>query len=202
MFVEDCLPDTDEARNLATSLQSKTVVTLMLSNEKKPGIMTVDSLTLLQAISTSIFPDSTKFFPEGTAYDHSAVIPNSLSFILDKPTVALRSSIEFMQRWHATSVAGHPDCIALIDTGEITLKYGKKQTHLTGGPMEHTTAAHNRLLPGKLYITKDSADACDHTLAKFVDRGVIKNATKGAVTLCEVVFDDPRMIADSALGSL
>jgi len=146
---------------------------------------------VLQAVSNSVFPDSSKPFPEGTQYRPPGATDH-LYYVLSKPTAALRATIEFMQKWHETAALGYPDCVALIDGGQVDSK-------VSGPPIRRLNAIKDRRDAGKIYITKATADLCDQTVAKFAHRGFVSEPRQSKFVLYEAIFDDPRTVEDSAL---
>lgn len=76
-------------------------------------------LEKLLEISRGKFPQSDKKYPSGSYYKAEG---DAVYFILEKPTVALRAAIEFMQAWFNAKVADLdrcPDCRIIIDRGDI-----------------------------------------------------------------------------------
>ena len=61
-----------------------------------PNIRTLGIKKLLN-ISTERFPYGDTKYPEGSFYKEEG---DAVYFIIEKPTVAIRSSIEFMKEWY------------------------------------------------------------------------------------------------------
>ena len=101
-FVSNAFPGPAALR--APFWGNKIAVKIVLASRKRPRTES-DALAMLQSVSSTVFPDADKPFPEGTYYRPQNATDH-LYYVLSRPTAALRAAIEFMQKWHATSALG------------------------------------------------------------------------------------------------
>ena len=76
-------------------------------------------LKKLLTISQAVFPQGETPLPHGSFYKSEG---DAVYFILDKPSVALRASIEFMREWFSATLPSDercPDCRVILDRGNI-----------------------------------------------------------------------------------
>ena len=93
--------------------------TVSAANQLKNPAIRKQLLEKLIEISKSKFPQSDQKYPAGSYYKAEG---DAVYFILDKPTVALRAAIEFMQGWFNVRLPDLdrcPDCRIIIDRGDI-----------------------------------------------------------------------------------
>ena len=102
---------------------------------------------------TVIFPDGEETFPKGSLI----AADDAVYFALKKPSVALRSSIEFMQRWHERVLQGSPDCRTIIDNARIPLAGAPVLKDIAEGAILHLPAP-------ALYVSEAIIDSSDRTM--------------------------------------
>lgn len=154
-------------------------------------------LLRLLEVAAPRFPQSERRYPDGTHYKADG---DALYFVLEKPTVALRAAIEFMQDWHSeTREAGYPDIRVFIDYGEVQdIPISTGDVELVGRPFERISIVEKGLPAGKLYVTHSFVRAADPTLAKYSFLQEY-SSDSGPIRLFAVDFLDPRTTADSSL---
>lgn len=124
-------------------------------------------LEKLIEISKSRFPQSDQKFPAGSFYKAEG---DAAYFILDKPTVALRATIEFMQSWfnvRLPDLEKCPDCRIMIDRGDIQTVDTPAGDDFVSAAFENIAVAEKGLQGGGIYASSDVVENCDRTLARF-----------------------------------
>jgi len=196
--VEICKPATKESESY---LHVKRFVRAWLSQdlEKAPRnpavIMRIDwgpslrsaqeTKQAVQRVAAIIFPDGDQQFPQGSRLNGI----DAEIFALRKPSVAIRSSIEFMQAWHANVQNGFPDCRIAIGDGHVEDASKWRLQDI----VENTIA---QLPVGFLYVSEAVVDASDRTMATF-SKVTHKGESGGQLFRAE--FEDPRTVRDSSL---
>jgi len=154
----------------------------------------------LKKIAEENFPFSQKKYPEGSFYK---VEGDAVYFILEKPTVAIRSSIEFMKAWYYYGLKEEfPECKILIHRGKIDKIDVPEGTDFVGEVFEHISVIEKTLDEGKIYVTQGVKENADATISKFVSYGVRKVSTNENINLFYVAFSDPRTFENDALAHL
>ncbi len=164
---------------------------------KNPGIRT-QLLEQLLKTTRSAFPQSSESYPTGSYYRAEG---DAVYFILTKPTVALRASIEFMQSWFnvtVTDLERCPDCRIMIDRGEIQAVETPGGKDFVGTPFENIAVGEKKLQGGRIYLTQDVISHCDKTMTRFVHYATIATLTE-KVPVYYAEFLDPRTTNESAL---
>jgi hypothetical protein len=164
--------------------------------ERKDPSIRKRALNKLIEISQRAFPYSDKEYPNGSFYkaDGDAVI-----YILEKPSVALRSAIEFMQLWFHKGMPDYPDCRVFLDHGHVELVEVPGKTELTGKVFENISLFEKGQDSGQIFLTKNLLDELDITMAKFRHLTDIEPRTGERLSVFRVDFDDPRTFEDSSL---
>jgi Putative serine esterase (DUF676) len=132
------------------------------------------------------FPDGEVDFPAGSLVKSAEAV----YFAIKKPSVALRSAIEFMQRWHVRVLQGSPDCRIIIDNGNIPESGSPLLKDIAGSALSHLPA------PG-LYVSEAVIDSTDRTMASFSKVSLPKRTE--SVNVFRTEFEDPRTVRDSGL---
>jgi hypothetical protein len=173
------------SNDFAKQIHSRVVVRIDLG----PDVVLSDYLkTAAIEEGSATFPDGSLDFPAGSLVQSTDSI---LYFAIKKPSVALRSSIEFMQRWHVRVLGGSPDCRVTIDEGHVP-ESGSSPVLRTIDP---TTLPH--LPPSALYVSEAIVDSADRTMATFSRISLAKRVKHSCVFRAE--FEDPRTVRDSSL---
>jgi len=153
----------------------------------------------LKKIAEENFPSSKKKYPEGSFYK---VEGDAVYFILEKPTVAIRSSIEFMKAWYYYGLKEKfPECKILIHRGKIDKIDVPEGIDFVGEVFEHISVIEKTLDEGKIYVTQGVKENADATISKFVSYGVRKVTNKN-INLFYIAFSDPRTFENDALAHL
>lgn len=119
-------------------------------------------LTALQTTSRYCFPLNSYYRSEGDA----------VYFIVDKSTVAIRSSIELMKSWFYNGVKNDlPECRILIHRGALRKA---PDNELTGEVFDDISIIEKKLEEGKIFVTDDVRKAADATITKYVNYKNIK----------------------------
>jgi hypothetical protein len=160
----------------------------------QPEIRTDLLRTLLQ-ISIARFPGGDQPYPDGTFYKADG---DAVYFIIRKTSVALRASIEFMQDWYHY-ITTLPECRVMLDVCTVATVDAPGKHELVGTAFENISAFEKGLEPGKIFLTKEAVNACDHTMAKFVYYRDVNIPDLRTISLHYAEFLDPRTVADSEL---
>jgi hypothetical protein len=154
----------------------------------------------LKMVALSKFPYSEKKYPEGSFYK---VEGDAVYFIIDRPTVAIRSAIEFMKEWYYQGIKHQfPESKIIIHRGiidEISVPEGKD---FVGKVFEDVDSIEKTLAEGKIYVTDDVKRNSDMTISKFVNYGN-RNVAEGRILqIYYIAFCDPRTFENDALAHL
>jgi len=180
-------------------MDKKNVIKIDLCNSKvffrerqedEPDIR-VRVLTFLQTTSKYCFPENSYYRSEGDA----------VYFIVDKSTVAIRSSIEFMKSWFYNGVKNNlPECRILIHRGTIRKA---PENELTGEVFEDISVIESNLEEGKIFLSEEVRRTSDATITKYVYYKNIKfKDLKESIRVHYLAFDDPRTFEDDSLAHL
>lgn len=156
-------------------------------------------LDKLLEISKSKFPQSGDRYPIGSYYKAEG---DAVYFILDKPTVALRAAIEFMQSWFNVRLPDLdrcPDCRIMIDRGDIQTVETPAGDDFVGAAFENIAVAEKGLQGGRVFASRDVVENCDKTLARFVFYSSVQPRPSEKIDIYGVEFLDPRTTGDSSL---
>jgi len=165
-----------------------------LHETKDPKIRT-DTLKRLIEVAQPCFPESTKSYPEGSFYKADG---DALYYLLDKPTVALRGAIEFMQLWFH-EVPSLPDCRVFLDRSTIDTLEVAGRIELTGPAFENISVVEKGRQEGQIYLTNNLLESIDTTMARFVFLENVSPRQGSKLELYSAAFDDPRTVGDTSL---
>jgi hypothetical protein len=155
-----------------------------------------DALNQLLSVSSGCFPRGEDTYPEGTFYQAEG---DSVYYVLDKPSVALRGAIEFMQSWYYHGLSEYPECRVVIDRGYVEEVAVPGKKNLTGKPLENISVIEKELGDGKVYLTNEVLANCDQTMAKFSFFNSFTPREGDTLKVYWADFADPRTIADTGL---
>lgn len=185
-------------------LKTQTVVKIDLCKSKlfnqareaaTPDIRKI-ALRKLLDISTARFPRSDEKYPNGSFYKADG---DAVFFILDKPTVAIRSAIEFMKQWYHDGLKQEfPESRVLIHRGEIDSTTAPGGTEIVGKVFEDIAVIEKTLDDGKIFVSEDVKKNSDITITKFVHFGTRKDAQNRSLSIFYLAFSDPRTFQDDA----
>jgi hypothetical protein len=156
-------------------------------------------LEKLLEISKSNFPYSDDKYPDGSYYKAEG---DAVYFILEKPTVALRAAIEFMQSWFNTKIPNLercPDCRIMIDRGDIQTVETPGGDDFVSPAFENIAVAEKGLQGGRIYVSETVMGNCDRTLARFAFYSTVQPRPTEKIVIYSVEFLDPRTTDDSSL---
>jgi hypothetical protein len=153
------------------------------------------ALRKLEGIGKDTFPAADEAFPKGTVYKAEG---DAIYYVLDHPTVALRSAIEFMQSWYQEAVPSYPDCRVVMDRGNIEQVTVAGKLDLVGKPFENISVFEKDVDEGRICLTKAVADKCDQTIANFVFYSQYAPRPGDSIDVFFANFSDPRTVADSS----
>lgn len=145
-----------------------------------------------------IFPDSDKPYPEGSVYSAQG---DSLYIILDRPTVAVLSTIEFMKGWYG-KLPALPDCRAVLDYGKIHETRQIKRLELLGEPFENISKIEKYFKDGQIGVTSKIIEESDLTLVQYIRPVRINISAKRSIETYLASYDDPRLIYYSNLARI
>ncbi len=141
------------------------------------------------------YPYGEDNYPKGSIYSAQG---DCIHVILEKPTVALRATIEFMKEWCGL-VPSLPDCRAVMDVGEISEQFILDRLELVGEPFEVVSKIEKGFGPGTIGVTSRILQRTDPTLVQFLRRGTIAISDKRKEQIFEASYANPRLVEDSAL---
>ncbi len=154
------------------------------------------ALAKLLDVTKRRFPYADEPFPRGSFYKADG---DAIYYILERPSVALRASIEFMQDWYYVGLREYPDCRVFIDQGFLQTVDVPGKTELVGKPFENISVFEKGIDEGRIYLTKNVAEQCDQTIANFVLYNEYTPRPSDTIALYFANFLDPRTVADSSL---
>jgi hypothetical protein len=166
------------------------------AHEKQEPAIRAHTLKKLLEVSRRFFPAAESPYPAGSFYKADG---DAVTYILESPSVALRSSIEFMQTWYHEAAAALPECRVFLDYGSLDRIVVPGKDELTGKPFENISVFEKGLNPGHIYLTRDVIDAADKTMAKFVFQTQSSPRPGDTLRIFRVDFLDPRTVRDSGL---
>jgi hypothetical protein len=154
----------------------------------------------LKEIALEQFPYSEKKYPEGSFYKTEG---DAVYFILEKPTVAIRSAIEFMKEWFYRGIKqSFPESKIIIHRGRIDTISVPEGKDFVGKVFEDISVVEKTLDEGNIYVTEHVRKNADLTISKFVNYGRRKVSTNESITIYCVAFCDPRTFENDALAHL
>jgi len=190
-------------------MKSETIIKIDLCKSKifsqkkedeQPNIRKIALEKLLEA-SSKCFPYSNEKYPKGSYYKADG---DAVFYILEKPTVAIRASIEFMKKWYYEGVGkDFPECRIIIHRGNIdTTESVPEGIELVGKVFEEIAILEKKIDDGKIFISEDAQKKSDLTITKFVDYGRLSTYGGKKVKLYYLAFDDPRTFQDDSLAHM
>lgn len=162
---------------------------------RNPSIRT-EALNRMIQVSKASFPRADTPYPSGSFYKADG---DALYYIVEKPSVALRGAIEFMQAWYYEGIPEYPECRVYLDRGYVEAIAAPGRTELTGKPFENISVFEKGLDEGKIYLTRDVVESVDQTMAKFRFYRSIVLREGESLGIYVVDFLDPRTVSDSSL---
>ncbi|NQS88601.1 hypothetical protein HQ584_02265, partial [Patescibacteria group bacterium] len=190
-------------------MKSETIIKIDLCKSKifsqkkedeQPNIRKIALEKLLDA-SSEFFPYSNEKYPNGSYYKADG---DAVFYILEKPTVAIRASIEFMKKWYYEGLGkDFPECRIIIHRGNIdTTDSVPEGIELVGKVFEEISVLEKKVDDGKIFVSEDVRKKSDLTITKFVDYGRLSASGNKKVKLYYLAFDDPRTFKDDSLAHL
>ncbi|MCL4309262.1 MAG: hypothetical protein M0Z32_02655 [Actinomycetota bacterium] len=153
-----------------------------------------ETLKSLLSVSQQTFPQASEPYPAGSYYKAEG---DAVYYVLEKPTVALRASIEFMQKWF-NQLPNFPECRVILERGDIQEVKVPSKMELTGKPFENIAVIEKNLGDGKIFLTDSVFKNVDQTVSKFSFL-FPKKIHAETIRIYWVDFLDPRTVADSSL---
>jgi hypothetical protein len=150
----------------------------------------VEVLEKLTKHAVDHFPYASNRFPQGSLYNPAG---DAIYIILDRPTVALKKTIEFMKSW-SSEVPTYPDCRAVIDYNEITEVKVANSLDLVGEIFEDINEIEKLYGAGEIGVTDRIVRYSDTTIVGFIKpvESKIKDIRK--VKSWSVNYDNPRTL--------
>ena len=155
-----------------------------------------DALKRLLTASQASFPNATAAYPSGSFHKAEG---DAVYYVLEKPSVALRGAIEFMQLWFNETYVDLPDCRVFLDRSSIDVLEVVGRTELTGRAFENISLIEKGRPEGRIYVSRGVVDAVDSTMARFGFIETLEVRTGESLGLFCVDFDDPRTVRDTSL---
>jgi hypothetical protein len=166
------------------------------AREKQEPDIRTRALNKLLDVAKRSFPQADSSYPPGSFYKADG---DAVTYILESPSVALRSAIEFMQAWYQEGLPTLPECRVFLDYGALDRVAVPSKVELTGKPFENISVFEKGLNEGHIYLTREVIDACDKTMAKFVFQTQSSPRAGETLQVYRVDFLDPRTVNDSGL---
>ena len=129
---------------------------------KDPSVR-ADCLKRLLDVSQRCFPQATEQYPAGSFYKADG---DAVYYLLEKPSVALRGAIEFMQLWYHET-PDLPDCRAFLDRSGIDEIGVAGRSELTGRAFENIAVVEKGRQEGRIYTSDDVMSVVDATMVRF-----------------------------------
>lgn len=154
-----------------------------------------DTLHKLIEVVKDLYPASDEQFPKGSLYASQG---DCVYLILEKPTVALRATVDFMKAW-STIVSELPDCRAVIDYGDVKETYVNKRLELISEAFENINAIEKYFRAGEIAVTAQVFKRVDSTLVQFVKARDVEVTNKRQIQVAVANHENPRLMTDSSL---
>ncbi len=146
-------------------------------------------------IAKENYPKTEKIYPDGTIYSAQG---DCLNLILDRPNVALRSTVNFMKAWYA-HLGTYPDCRAIITKADVVENNSIGKMELLSRGFEEISKIEKHADAGEILIT----DPIRHVAEKgtFTYTGPIPHRISSSHTInsYKVNYLNPRTASDSSL---
>lgn len=153
-------------------------------------------LSRLSECVNIFYPYSDTSFPDGSFYSAQG---DCIYLVLEKSTVALRSTIEFMKEWYS-KLPHLPDCRAVIDYGLLDETTNLGRLELVGEVFENISVMEKNFNSGQIGVSFEMANRVDNTLVQFIKPMDIQITGKRQVKTMLANYDDPRLINFSSLA--
>jgi hypothetical protein len=175
----------------------------LFNSEKEitnPNIREIALSKLLES-SKKMFPYADKAYPDGSFYKAEG---DAVLFFIDKPTIAIRSSIEFMKDWYYQGIKQDelPECKVIIHQGRINEIEVPDNKDFIGKVFEDISVIEKKILEGKIFVSEQVKNTADDTITKFSFFKNIKIISQRKIDLYFLSFDDPRTFQDDALAHM
>jgi hypothetical protein len=171
----------------------------LFNREREPTVPHIRKIALRKLLDISLerFPYSDSKFPDGSFYKADG---DAVFFILEKPTVAVRASIEFMNQWyHYGLKQSFPECRVVIHSGSVETTPAPGGVEVVGKVFEDLSIIEKTLDDGKIFVSEEVRKETDLTITKFVYFGTRKDAHSEPLRIFYLSFCDPRTFEDDAL---
>lgn len=157
-------------------------------------------LEKLKEISQETFPYSNKKYPKGSFYKSEG---DAVYYILEKPTVAIRSSIEFMKEWFYRGIQeAFPESKIILHRGSIDPVEVPDGEDVVGKVFDDISVIEKTLDGGNIYVTQSVRDHADITISKFIVYGKIKINEDESINVYRIAFCDPRTFENDSLAHM
>lgn len=138
-------PVNPRARKTTSGLTLVSINPFFIGESPNPGGELLSPLSckaskpLITSIVRGQFPQGDRFYPDGSYHE-----PNNgkLCLLLDRPTVAVRSAIEFMRVWASERPRGI-ECSATVDVGDIMERAIGERTYIESAMLNRAQLMHN-----------------------------------------------------------
>jgi len=189
-------------------MKSETIIKIDLCKSKifsqekegeQPDIRKI-ALDKLLEITSEFFPYSNAKYPDGSFYKADG---DAVFYILEKPTVAIRSSIEFMKKWYFEGFRkDFPECRIIIHRGDINITDVPGGKEVVGKAFEDISILEKKIGDGKIFVSENVRNKSDLTITKFVEYGHLSATAGKKIKLYFLAFDDPRTFQDDSLAHM
>jgi hypothetical protein len=152
-------------------------------------------LSSLAKKAKTFFPYASEAYPKGSLYSAQG---DCIYIVLEKPTVALRSTIEFMKDWYSM-LPSLPDCRAIIDYGEIIENIEIGRLELLGEPFENISVIEKNYTSGQIGVTEELINNVDETLVQFINKQKVAITSKRNIFIYLVNYENPRLLTESSI---
>jgi hypothetical protein len=166
------------------------------SREAEDPVVRRAALETLLSVANASFPAADLKYPQGSFYKADG---DAVSYLIEKPSVALRGAIEFMQNWFHEAMPQYPECRVFIDRGHVDSVGAPGGAELVGKPFENISVFEKGVDEGRIYLSQAVLDSCDQTMAKFVYYQTYAPRSGEILKVYYVDFDDPRTVEDTSL---
>lgn len=160
----------------------------------KPDIRSF-TLQKLKEVVQTIYPAADSQFPKGSLY---ALQGDCAYLILEKPTVALRATVDFMKAWYTINT-DLPDCRAILDYGNIDKIDASGRLELISESLENINAIEKYFGAGEIGVTSEVFKRVDNTLIQFIKRRDVEITKERLVSIAQANYENPRLLSDSSL---
>ncbi|MBN2591292.1 MAG: hypothetical protein JXA96_15615 [Sedimentisphaerales bacterium] len=163
------------------------------SHKENPEIRNEIGQKLVDSV-TRIYPYADKQYPDGTMYGMQG---DCTYLILDKASVAIRYSIDFLTDWYS-QIDNLPDCRIVIDIGDIGEKNYGGRLELTSVAFENISIIEKIYRAGQIGVTEGVVKVSDKTIVQFINRREDSTESRTIVSYL-ANYENPRIVQDSSL---